>query len=345
MSDDELEVLTSLARLVMDQLELRLHAREVVRAESELRREAERLSNVLQASLLPPRPPTLPGMQLATRFLAGEQGLRVGGDFYDVFRRGPNDWAVVIGDVCGKGGPAAALAASARWTVRASATHHVHPARVLEDLNTAVQESATATSTDNADSHYLTAVFARLELDTCGAWLTFAVAGHPPPILVRQSGKVELRGDPAPPVGLFPDIAPVEDRVGLGPGDSVVLYTDGVTEARDSAGELYGEARLVQLLAEHPGCPADELADLVLSSARSFAAGNLHDDLAVLVIRVPDDARAEPVRRVVDATGVPEGELQLPGYPHGDVQAAPASALIGEQRGTPDDDNSAAKTS
>ena len=91
VSDDELEVLTSLARLVMDQLELRLHAREVVRAESELRREAERLSNVLQASLLPPRPPTLPGMQLAARFLAGERGLRVGGDFYDVFRRGPND--------------------------------------------------------------------------------------------------------------------------------------------------------------------------------------------------------------------------------------------------------------
>src|SRR3954454_9107070 len=142
VSDDELEVLTSLARLVMDQLELRLHARELVRAESDLRREAERLSNVLQASLLPPRPPTVPGMQLAARFLAGERGLRVGGDFYDVFRRGPNDWALVLGDVCGKGAPAAALAASARWTVRASATHHVEPARVLQDLNQAVQDSA-----------------------------------------------------------------------------------------------------------------------------------------------------------------------------------------------------------
>ena len=327
VSDDELEVLTSLARLVMDQLELRLHARELVRAESDLRREAERLSNVLQASLLPPRPPTVPGMQLAARFLAGERGLRVGGDFYDVFRRGPNDWALVLGDVCGKGAPAAALAASARWTVRASAAHHVKPARVLQDLNHAVQDSA-GEDIDNpddagtTDSHYLTAVFARLELDMCGAWLTFAVAGHPAPILVRGSGKVEQRGDPAPPVGLFPDIAPVEDRVGLGPGDSLVFYTDGVTEARDGSGELYGDARLVNLLAEHPGCPAVELAELVVSAARTFAAGELHDDLAVVIVRVPDDARAEPVRRVVDATGVPADELQLPDYPHGDPPAA-----------------------
>jgi sigma-B regulation protein RsbU (phosphoserine phosphatase) len=306
----------------MDQLELRLHAREVVRAESELRREAERLSNVLQASLLPPRPPTVSGMQVAARFHAGERGLRVGGDFYDVFRRGPNDWALVLGDVCGKGAPAAALAASARWTVRASATHHVEPARVLQDLNSAVQDSAADASTDgteSTDSHYLTAVFARLELDTCGAWLTFAVAGHPAPILVRRSGKVEQRGEPVPPVGLFPDIAPVEDRVGLGPGDSLVFYTDGVTEARDSGGELYGDARLVQLLADHPGCPAEELAELVVSAARTFAAGDLHDDLAVVIIRVPDDAREEPVQRVVDATGVPEAELQLPDYPHGDA--------------------------
>src|SRR3954453_14026252 len=313
----------------MDQLELRLHARELVRAESDLRREAERLSNVLQASLLPPRPPTVPGMQLAARFLAGERGLRVGGDFYDVFRRGPNDWAVVLGDVCGKGAPAAALAASARWTVRASATHHVEPARVLQDLNQTVQESATedtedADNPDNpdnagtSDAHYLTAVFARLELDMCGAWLTFAVAGHPAPILVRGSGKVEQRGAPAPPVGLFPDFDPVEDRVGLGPGDSLVFYTDGVTEARDASGELYGDARLVNLLAEHPGSPAEELAELVVSSARTFAAGDLHDDLPVVVIRVPDDARPEPVRRVVDATGVPADELQLPDYPHGD---------------------------
>src|SRR5206468_3213932 len=125
----------------------------------------------------------------------------------------------------------------------------------------------------------------------------------------------------APPVGLFPEIAPVEDRVGLGPGDSLVFYTDGVTEARDASGELYGDARLVNLLAEHPGRPADELAELVVSAARNFATGDLHDDLAVVIIRVPDDARAEPVQRVVAATGVPEAELRLPDYPHGDQRA------------------------
>ena len=169
-------------------------------------------------------------------------------------------------------------------------------------------------------------MFARLELDTCGAWLTFAVAGHPAPILVRRSGKVEQRGVPAPPVGLFPDMDPVEDRVGLGPGDSLVFYTDGVTEARDASGELYGDARLVQLLAEHPGCPAEELAELIVSAVRTFAAGDLQDDLAVVVIRVPDDARTEPVQRVVQATGVPEAELQLPDYPHGDAPRGATTA-------------------
>lgn len=333
VSDNDIELLKSLARLVMDQMEMRLHARELVRAESELRREAERLSNVLQASLLPPRPPTVPGMEVAARFVAGERGLRVGGDFYDVFRRGPNDWGVVIGDVCGKGAHAAALAASARWTVRASSTHHVSPGQVLQELNQALQESASPQADDGDDSRYLTAVFARLELDTCGAWLTFAIAGHPPPILVRRSGKVELRGDPAPPVALFPELFPVEHRVGLGPGDSLVFYTDGVTEARQRGGAMYGDDRLLKVLADHPGCPADELAELVVSEARAFAAGDLDDDVAVVVIRVPDDASAEPMRRVTAATGVPEEELRLPGYPHGDVVVPATTTPTPEQPG------------
>ncbi|HUR51892.1 MAG TPA: GAF domain-containing SpoIIE family protein phosphatase [Mycobacteriales bacterium] len=315
IDDGELDVLSGLATLVVDQLELRLQAREVLETESELRREAERLADVLQASLLPPHSPTLPGMELATRFLAGERGLAVGGDFYDVFRRGPNDWALLMGDVCGKGAHAAALAASARWTVRASAGQHVEPERVLRDLNGALAGEAAD------DSHYLTAVFARLELDTCGAWLTFVSAGHPLPVLVRRSGLVERRGEPSPPAGMFAEVAPVVDRVGLGPGDSLVLFTDGVTEARAPGGDMYGEERLIEVLAGATGSPAEALADRVVQDVMTFCDRQLRDDLAIMVIRVPEDAREDALGRVADATGVPAGELQLPGYPHGSPAA------------------------
>jgi phosphoserine phosphatase RsbU/P len=313
ITDDELMTLQDLARLVMDQLELRLDAREVVQAESELRRDAENLADALQASLLPPRPPTLPGMEVASRFIAGERGLRVGGDFYDVFRRGSNDWAITLGDVCGKGTAAAALAASARWTIRASAGHDAAPSAVLRDLNAALLADADP----DVDSRYLTAVFARLELDTCGAWLTLASSGHPLPVLVRASGRVETRGEPSLPLGLFEVVDPVEDRVGLGPGDSLVFYTDGVTEARNTHGELFGEQRLLHLLNDCTSRNGEQIAHRIVEAAKAFSSGTRTDDLAVLVVRVPEDARADPIGRVATATGVPEQDLRLPGYPHG----------------------------
>jgi sigma-B regulation protein RsbU (phosphoserine phosphatase) len=311
ITPQEVETLRDLARLVMDQLELRLHAREIVEAESELRREAEKLADVLQASLLPPRPPRVPGMEVASRFIAGERGMQVGGDFYDVFRRGVNDWGIVLGDVCGKGAQTAALAASARWTVRASAGHQTSPAAVLADLNTAVLADG------NADTHYLTAVFAQLELDTCGAWLTFATGGHPLPMLVRRSGVVEPRGDSSLPIGMFDDIEPPEHRVGLGPGDSLLFYTDGVVEARNADGEFFGDDRLLDVLTRCTGGPAQDIVDRVLDAVHAFSGGPSTDDVAVVVVRVPDDAGSAPLQRVVTATGVPEQELRLPGYPHG----------------------------
>ena len=318
VTEDEIQTLGALGQLVMDQLELRLHSHELVSAEGDLRREAERLADVLQASLLPPRPPTVPAMEVASRFVAGEQGMRVGGDFYDVFRRQSNDWAIILGDVCGKGAAAAAVAAAARWTVRASAGHHAaHPSHVLRDLN------ATLLADHAGDGHYLSAVFARLELDTCGAWLTLAASGHPLPVLVRRSGRVQLRGQPSLPLGMFEEIDPVEDRVGLGPGDALVFYTDGVTDARDTAGQLFGETRLLRLLANCTGQPAEQIATAVVDAVQAFRSDVAADDLAVLVVRVPDDAAEAPLQRVAEATGVPAEDLRLPGYPHGDPPDLP----------------------
>jgi sigma-B regulation protein RsbU (phosphoserine phosphatase) len=311
VTDDEVALLEDLAALVVDQLELRLEAREVLRDEGQLRRDAERLADALQASLLPPKPPTVPGMDVSSVFVAGEQGLAIGGDFLDVFRLASNDWAVVLGDVCGKGARAASLTGLARWAVRGAAVHKFAPSDVLKDLN------AVLLADGDADDHFCTAVFARLELDVCGAWMTLATSGHPQPVLVRASGLIERRGAPSLPLGMFDAIDPVDDRVGLGPGDSLVFYTDGITEARDADGSLFGTAGLIEVLRQSLGDSAAEITGRVIDAAREFSAFGLNDDAAVLVVRVPEAARGAGLERVVQATGVAAGDLELPGYEHG----------------------------
>ena len=304
--------LVDLAALVMDELELRLVTRGTIEREEQLRHKAEELADALQASLLPPRAPNLPGMELATRYIAGEQDLDVGGDFFDVFRLASNDWGIVLGDACGKGARPATVAALARWTIQAAAVHHFCPSDVLCDVNGVLLADNVA----GRDDHFCSAVFSRLELDACGAWVTLASAGHPLPVLVRRSGKVELRGQATVPLGMFDAIDPVDVRVGLGPGDALVFYTDGITEARNAARATFGEERLVEVLRGLAGSSADAIADGVVGAARGFATTCLTDDVAVLVLRVPDDLGAEPLVRVSTATGRPLDRLDLPGYPH-----------------------------
>jgi len=308
----DIATLTDLAALVTDELELRLQARRNLEREERLRREAEELADALQRSLLPARTPSLPEMEVATRYIAGERGLTVGGDFIDLFRLASNDWGIVVGDVCGRGARPASLAGLARWAIRGAAVHEFSPSDVLRHVNAVFASDDLSV----ADDRYCSAVFARLQLDTCGAWLTVANAGHPFPILVRRSGKVEFRTEPTLPIGLFDSIDPIDDRVGLGPGDALVLYTDGITEARTPNGEVYGDHRLIDELRQWTGRPVDEIADGIIDAARRFAGRSLDDDVAVVVIRVPDDATADPLARVSAGTGVPVDRLELPGYPH-----------------------------
>ncbi len=310
-TDTELGHLEALALLVVDALELRLEARLTVEREEGLRRQAEELAEALQASLLPPRPPDVPQMELASRYLAGESGLQVGGDFFDVFRLGHNDWGIVLGDVCGKGARPASMAMLARWAIRGASVHEFSPSSVLRDVN-----SVFARDERIRDDRYCSAVFARLELDTCGAWLTVANAGHPRPILVRASGKVEARTEATIPIGLFDTIEPFDDRVGLGPGDALVFYTDGITEARGARRpETFGEERLLGILTGLTGAPAELMAAGVIRAAAEFSSGSIEDDVAILVVRVPDDAGRDPLGRITAATGLTADRLKLPGYP------------------------------
>ncbi|MDP8969618.1 MAG: SpoIIE family protein phosphatase, partial [Actinomycetota bacterium] len=275
------------------------------RTEAELRRLAE----TLQASLLPPRPPQVPGMQIATRYRpAGQASPGLGGDFFDVFRLRSNDWGLVIGDVCGKGAPAASLTALARYSLRAAAVHNEAPADVLRELNDALLDEP------DLGDRFCSVVFARLELDVCGAWVTLACGGHPQPIVVRRAGWIDVRGQPGMLLGLFDDPDLADDRVGLGPGDALVFCTDGITEARDAAGEMFADEALPTLLLGCANADAQDIADLVVAEALAHAAGDVHDDVAVLVVRVPEEAAADPVGRLAAVTGAPPEQLPLPGY-------------------------------
>lgn len=268
--------------------------------------ELRELAVTLQASLLPPRPPEVPGMEVATRYRPADRNLAVGGDFFDVFHLGTNEWGLVIGDVCGKGAAAAALTALTRYTLRAAAVHHPEPSAVLRELNTAVLAEP------EADGRFCSVVYGRLELDRCGAWVTLASGGHPRPIVVRRDGWLDVRGQAGTLIGLFEEPELADDLVGLGPGDALVLCTDGITEARSTAGEMFGDRQLYAVLLENAGEEAETMAGRLVNSCLAFSGGAAHDDIAVLVVRVPDDASTNPALRLFQATGSSEDTISLP---------------------------------
>jgi len=187
----------------------------------------------------------------------------------------------VIGDVCGKGPEAAAVTGLFRHTLRAAAVREPSPARVLRLTNDAILGQID-------DTRFCTAAMLRLEPDPGRgrALATVACGGHPRPIVVRASGAVEPIGEGGTLLGVLPEPSLVDVDFTLGPGDAVVLYTDGVTEARRDD-ELFGEAGLLQVLAADAGAAtAAELADAVGLAVDAFQDGVANDDTAILVVRV-----------------------------------------------------------
>jgi PAS domain S-box-containing protein len=233
----------------------------------------------LQGSLLPSELPAIPGIELAASYAAAGEGIEVGGDFYDVFPTGEDSWTAVVGDVCGKGPEAASLTALARYTIRAGALREGAPREIITHLNEAILSQ-------RGDGRFLTLACACLEIGEEGPWLRAVVAraGHPPPLVVRASGFVERVEGQGTIVGVFPEIEVAQLEIELGPGDALVLYTDGLIEAR-SERELYGIERLEEALGACVGLAADQMVDHVARDVGSFRAGPATDDHAVLVIR------------------------------------------------------------
>ena len=249
------------------------------RALSESGERFERLAGTLQASLLPPHLPMIPGMEVDARYRAAGTGMDVGGDFYDLFRLARGRWGVVMGDVCGKGAEAARITALARYTIRAAAMQARSPATVLGLLNEAVVR-------DDVGERFVSVVYLALRRHRNGVSVELASGGHPLPLVLRADGTVEQVGEPGGLVGLFRGIALPETSAELQRGDALVLVTDGVTEARGKGGE-FGEERLREALADNAGASASEITQRIDELVQRWQGGpHGRDDIAILVLRV-----------------------------------------------------------
>ncbi len=237
------------------------------------------IARTLQDSLLPRTLPEIPGMEAEARYLAGGEGTVVGGDLYDLFPV-EDEWALVVGDVCGKGAEAAALTGMVRYTVRAESVHHSSPCEVLGLLNDAILRQ-----TD--DARFCTVLHGRASVGPEGARLALASAGHPQPLVVRAAGEVEAVPCGGPLLGVVPAVVHPDVIVRLGPGDALVCFTDGITEGRGANGVMYGDERLAELLATCVGLTAAQIADHLVAAVLDYQGGQTQDDLALLVLRVP----------------------------------------------------------
>ena len=239
--------------------------------------ERDQVARTLQRSLLPGALPDVPGVELAGRYVAAGAGNEVGGDFYDCFATGGGDWALVIGDVCGKGAEAASLTALARYTLRAAAQHTRRPQAVLLELNEALLRA-------QLGYRFCTVLYASLTPREDRVSVCLATGGHPLPMVLRAGGTVETVGAPGSLVGILDDPDITEDSVDLGPGDALVLVTDGVTEATP-VDRATGPSRLAALLARNAGASAEAIAEAVEKDALEAQGGAARDDVAVLVAR------------------------------------------------------------
>ena len=236
------------------------------------------LAETLQQSLLPPHLPVIPGVEIAAHYEAARYGSDVGGDFYDVFESARNDWSIVIGDVCGKGPEAASLAALVRHTMRAAAIQSRRPRVVLDLVNEVVRR--------HSEERFCTAAYVRLRRDGNGARLIVSCAGHPLPFVVGAGGDVESVPARGRVLGPFPELASVDRMVRLDPGDALILYTDGVLDARGPEG-FFGEDRFTEVLQSCAGSSAEVMVKAVERRLYEFHRGQPRDDIAFIVLRVP----------------------------------------------------------
>ncbi|MFF5701390.1 PP2C family protein-serine/threonine phosphatase [Streptomyces sp. NPDC012794] len=280
---------------VFDARDRRAYEEELLRsreAAEEARRQAEadraRLQHalaVLQQSLLPDTLPPLPGMETAAHYRTASPD-RLGGDFYDVFPVDGKRFAFFLGDVCGKGPEAAAVTSLTRYTLRAAALHDPDPVSALTTLNQVLHERYSG-----GDPRYCTAVFGTVESDPATGQVDVRLAsgGHPPALVLRADGTADFLPTPGGLlVGILPAARFTAATTTLGPGDTLLLYTDGLTEARTGSDrtQLYGDQALRAFVTRHAGRPPQAVIEALTGLLDDFGDG-LDDDTALLALGVP----------------------------------------------------------
>ena len=238
-----------------------------------LYQQQKEFADTMQRSLLPRAAPDVPGLEVGEVYESSAR-VDVGGDIYDFVELGDGRLAVVLGDVTGHGVEATADMAMAKFVFRSLAREHPEPGEFLAFANDVVVDEI-------APGKFITMTY--LAVDPARGEVACANAGHPPPRLVLPDGTVRGLGSAGIVLGIDADQTYEAVRTELPIGSTIVLYTDGVVEARNG-GDLYGTERLDALISRERELPAAELARAVTEDARSFAGGELSDDLAVVVI-------------------------------------------------------------
>jgi anti-sigma regulatory factor (Ser/Thr protein kinase) len=233
-----------------------------------------RVARLIQQTLLPKQVPALPGWEIAAQY---QPARAVGGDFYDFLELPDGRLVLIIGDVTDKGVPAALVMATTRSILRAAATRLATPGQVLERANDILVD-------DIPPNMFVTCLYAIL--DPANGRLHFANAGHDLPYRRHDGTASELRAR-GMPLGLMPGMAYEEKEIMLAPGESVLLYTDGLVEAHNTAGAMFGFPRLQELVAAHPASGDTPVIDFLLHELEQFTGPNWEqeDDITLVTIR------------------------------------------------------------
>jgi serine phosphatase RsbU (regulator of sigma subunit) len=261
--------------------------------------ESSYIATKLQQSLLPPHLPEIPGVEIAARFRPAGEANDVGGDFYDIFVRGPDEWAVTIGDVCGKGADAAAVTSLARHTLRATAMRgDDEPHELLRTLNRAMLAEGPLAY------QFCTVALASFAVGPDSTHARVASGGHPLPIVLRSDGTVEAVGEPGTLLGVVPDPELSTTEVELHRGDTMIFYTDGITEARTHDG-MVGFTGLLDAVRGCAGYAAAEVAERIEQRLLDAQTTDLRDDVALVVAQIAGggNGRLHGARAVPEAAG------------------------------------------
>jgi len=228
----------------------------------------------IQEGLLPKRIPQVRGLDVAGTWHPASM---VGGDYFDVLKFGERRLAVCVGDVVGKGISAALLMANLQASFRAVAPDSESAGKLMQRLNAVICSNI-------ATDRFVT--FWCCMIDSAARELSYANAGHWPPLLVRRSGEVESLSQGGPPLGIAPEIPYQDIVIPLNPGDRLLLYTDGVTEAANSDEQEYGPKRLADLVQANMELGASELIETTRRHVDGFCGGRFQDDFTLVVVAV-----------------------------------------------------------